>query len=274
MREGRTLEQVISPVVLWTLLLLTLIPFVYMLSFSVKDLGQFEHERWTVSFPFHWENFPAAFQAIQGYVFNSILVSAGAVLGVLALSALGGFAFARGKFPFKETLFYLVIGGMMIPGILYLVPKFILFREFGLMNTRWALWLPYWTEGQLFGIFLVRSSIEALPSDLFHAAEIDGASVWLRFRHVALPLIKPILATLAVLNVLFTWNDIIWPWLVLTDRSMMTIPIGLVCYRRSFLDLAGPIFSAYVIASVPLLLLFAATSRTFVRGLTSGAFKA
>ncbi|MFH1742110.1 MAG: carbohydrate ABC transporter permease [bacterium] len=276
MRENRLAapEGRLAQAILWILLVLTLIPCVIMLAFSVKDVGQLDHERWTILPPFHWENYTAALQAIHGYVWNSILASAGGVVGVLALSAMGGFAFARGRFRMKELLFYLVIGGMMIPGILYLVPKFVLFRNFGLLNSRWALWFPYWTEGQIFGIFLVRSSIEALPSDLFQAAEIDGASVWLRFRHVAIPLIAPVLATLAVLNVLFTWNDIIWPWLVLTDESMMTIPIGLVCYRRSFLDLAGPMFAAYTIASIPLLLLFAATSRTFVKGLTSGAFKA
>ena len=273
-RPQRTNEGIAAETVLWMLLVLTLIPCAVMLSFSVKDVGQLDHERWSLAPPYQWENYVAAFRVVRGYIWNSVLASGGAVAGVLLLSSLGGYAFARGRFPMKELLFYFVIGGIMIPGILYLVPKFVLFRDLGLLNTRWALWFPYWTEGQLFGIFLVRSSIEALPRDLFQAAEIDGASVWLRYRHVALPLITPVLATLAILNILFTWNDIIWPWLVLTDSHTMTLPIGLVMYRRSFMDLAGPIFAAYVLASIPLLLLFAATSRTFVRGLTSGAFKA
>lgn len=273
-RRRRSSVEYLPQAILWLLLIITLVPCVMTLLFSVKDTGQLDHERWSLSFPFHMENYGAALRALTGYVWNSVVASAGGLVGVLALSAMGGYAFARGRFPLKELLFYSVIGGMMIPGILYLVPKFVLYRDLGLLNTRWALWISYWTEGQLFGIFLVRSSIEGLPSDLFQAAEIDGASVWRRFWHVAIPLTKPVLATLAVLNILVTWNDIIWPWLVLTDDSMMTLPIGLVCYRRSFLDLAGPVFAGYAIASVPLLLLFGATSKTFVQGLTSGAFKA
>jgi ABC-type glycerol-3-phosphate transport system permease component len=259
---------------LLVLFALSFIPLAIMLNLSFKSIPQYEYERWIIKPPFHLANYLAAWQALRTYLCNSVIISAASAAGVIALSALGGYAFARGRFPLREPLFIFILCGMMIPGILYLVPKFILFRNLNLVNSRWGLLLAYWTEGQIFGIFLFRSHFESLPDGLFESAQMDGAGVWAQFRHIALPLSAPIISTLAVMNLMFTWNDIIWPWIVITDDRLRTISIGMSIFQQSFLENRGPMFAGYTIAALPLILIFCFTSRYFIKGLTSGAFKA
>ena len=253
---------------------LSLLPFAILLVLSFKSNVQFEHERWTFSWPLHPENYTAAWSVINTYILNSIIISSGSAVGVVLLSALAGFALARGRFRGRNGLFLLIISGLMIPGVLYLVPKFVLFSEFGLINTRWALWLAYWTEGQIFGIFLFRSYFGSLPEGLFEAARVDGAGPFAQFRHIALPMARPIAGTLAVINVMFTWNDIIWQWLAIRDDSQRTLAVGMFFFQQGHHHSWGPMFAGFVIASIPLILLFALASHWFIEGLTSGAFKA
>jgi len=256
------------------LLILSLLPFAITINLSFKNIPQFEHERWVIQGPFHWENYLEAWRVVKVYITNSILTSGLAAVGVVFLSAASGYAFARGQFPFKESLFLFIIAGLMIPGILYLVPKFVLYKSFHLVDTRWSLWVSYWTEGQIFGIFLFRSYFEGLPNDFFEAAEMDGANIWQCFRHIAMPLGKPIVGTLAVINVMFTWNDIIWPWIAISKDSLRTISIGLSVFQGQNLENWGPMFAGYTIAALPLIVLFVFTRKWFIEGLVSGAFKA
>jgi len=273
-RQFRKRPQWAAHLALGVLAALCLLPFAILLVLSLKSTSQFEHERWTFSWPLHPENYTAAWSVINTYILNSIIVSSGAAVGVVVLSALAGFALARGRFRGRNGLFLLIISGLMIPGVLYLVPKFVLFSDFGLLNTRWALWLAYWTEGQIFGIFLFRSYFESLPEGLLEAARVDGAGPFAQFLHIAFPMAKPIAGTLAVINVMFTWNDIIWQWLAISDDSQRTLAVGMFFFQEGHHHSWGPMFAGFVIASIPLILLFALASRWFIEGLTSGAFKA
>jgi len=165
---------------------------------------------------------------------------------------------------------------LMIPGVLTLVPAFLLVKTLGLMNTYWALILPYIAGGQIFAIFVLRSFIASLPEELFEAARLDGASTMQAFRNIVIPLSKPILVTIAIMNVLGTWNDYIWPLVTIPDSKLWTISVGIVTFGSSFrgLESWGPMFAGFVIASVPMVILFLFTMRYFIAGLTSGAIKA
>jgi multiple sugar transport system permease protein len=103
---------------------------------------------------------------------------------------------------------------------------------------------------------------------------MDGAGIWSRFRHIAIPLSKPIICTLAVMNILFTWNDIIWPWIAISEDKLRTISIGMSIFQRAFAENYGPMFAGFAVVSIPLIILFLFTTRAFISGLTSGAFKA
>jgi len=259
---------------LLVLLVLTFYPVVLLLLFSVKNNTQFYTERFTLSFPFYWGNFVAAWASgIAVYMGNSALYALVAVVLTLVAASLSAYAFARMRFIGKELLFYLILGLLMIPGVLTLVPSFVLMLEFKLLNTRWALWLPYAAGGQAFAIFVLRTFFAGLPEELFESARIDGASEFTVLRRITLPLSKPILGTLALLQIYGIWNDLVWPLTVITKPELKTVMVGLLGFTSQFNTDYGPLYAGYVIASLPLILLFALTSGLFVQGLTSGAIK-
>ncbi|MGB9681389.1 MAG: carbohydrate ABC transporter permease, partial [bacterium] len=135
--------------------------------------------------------------------------------------------------------------------------------------------LPYISGGQVFGIFILRSFIASLPEELFESARVDGASTLQTFFSIAIPLSKPILVTVAIMNILGTWNDYVWPLVTIPDGRLWTITVGIVSFSSQYggLEMWGPMFAGYVIASIPLIILFFFTMRYFIAGLTSGALK-
>lgn len=256
------------------LAVLTFAPFFFLLTLSVKDNAQFYKSFWAISPPFHWENFGGAAAELLPYLFNSVIVSGASVIGVAVLSCLAAYAFARFRFVGREVLYYMVLAVMMIPGILTLVPLFLLVRNLGLLGTRWALILPYIATGQVLAVFIMRSFFAGLPEELFEAARIDGAGELGAFWRIALPLTKPVLGTVAILQVLYTWNDYVWPFVVTSQTpTLRTLVVGLVAFQQRHFTEWGPLMAGYTLATLPLVILFFFTVRYFVEGLTSGALK-
>ena len=270
----------IRHLLLIALIAASLYPIFLMLITSTKDNTQFSQSFQGLVPPFHWSNYGAAWTAINPYLVNSVVVTLLTTAGVIACSALTGYAFARMRFFGKEILYYLVIALMMIPSVLTMVPEFILAQYFGLLDSWWSLILPYISGGIAFsggGIpfttFVLRSFFESLPGELFQAASLDGASELQTFWYLGLPLIRPAVGTVAILQILGTWNDYIWPSVALLSPSSFTIPVGLVYFEGHHTTEWGPLMAAYTLAAIPLVLLFAVASRTFIAGLTQGGLK-
>jgi multiple sugar transport system permease protein/raffinose/stachyose/melibiose transport system permease protein len=160
--------------------------------------------------------------------------------------------------------------------VLTLIPLFLLVKDMGLLNTYWVLILPYIAGGQAFAIFVLRSFIASQPEEIFESARIDGANEFTIYSRIALPMAKPILGTLAILSLLSTWNDYIWPSVTLRNPELWTISLQLVSFSSQWASLQqyGQMFAGYVVASIPLFLLFIFTMRLFIEGLASGAIKA
>jgi ABC-type glycerol-3-phosphate transport system permease component len=251
----------------------TFLPFYFLVITSFKNTSQMTHYFLRPVLPLHIENYGIAFRQLRGYFLNSVIVTSSSVVGVLAVSSLSAYAFARYSFIGKTVLFYAVITMLMVPAVLTLVPRFVWVKQLGLLNTHWALVLPYITGGQVFAIYLLRSFYAALPQELFDSAEVDGAGMFRTYMLIALPLCKPVLSIIAVMNTLSTWNDFIWPLVTLTDNSKRTVTVGLQYFVGQFQTNFGPLFAGYILASLPLLILFAFAMRPFVAGLTSGAIK-
>jgi len=250
-------------------------PFAVLLINSTKSPYQFWHtDPWEIAFPLHLvANYRYGIAKVWLSILNSMFYSAVVCGAVVLLSAFSAFVFARFKFRGKEFLFYSVIALMMVPGFLSLIPAFMLNKYLGLLNRRLVLILPYIAGGQVLGIFLLRVFFESQPSALFEAARIDGAGDLQLFRHVAAPLCAPMMATLAIMNTLAVWNDLIWPYMTVGDTKKW--PVALAIFNM-FQDGAvswGTLFAAYVLGSLPLLVLFIFASGCFVRGLASGAVK-
>jgi ABC-type glycerol-3-phosphate transport system permease component len=260
--------------VLLVLLALTFYPVILMIFFSFKSNTQFFTQRYTLSFPLHVQNYAEAWSGqLARYMLNSVIYATVSVILTLIPAGLAAYAFARMRFYGKEVLFYLILGLLMIPGVLTLVPAFVLLLRLDMLSTRWAFWLPYAAGGQAFAIFVLRTFFSALPEELFESARIDGATEIRCLLSIALPLSRSVFGTLALLQTYGIWNDLVWPITVNVNPDLRTIMVGLLQFRGLYRTEYGPLYAGYVIASVPLILLFAFTSRLFIRGLTSGAIK-
>jgi len=249
------------------------IPFILTLIISVKDLNQFNVNPYGITWPLNFDNYHQAWDVVAKYILNSIIYSSITCVGVLVIAGLSAYVFARFEFPGKQPLFFLVLALIMIPGILTLIPQFLLVKNLHLLNTWWALILPWIAGGQVGAIFILRTFYAALPEELFEAARIDGANEITIFTRIAMPLSQSILGVVAIFNVLATWNDIIWPLVTLQGDKLYPLALGIFSFRNQYYTVWGELMAGYVIASVPLILLFAFTSRLFVEGLAAGALK-
>jgi len=212
---------------------------------------------------------------LRGYTLNTLFVALATVLGVVFVASLSGYAFSRYRFPGRHFLFLVVVSIMMIPGVLTLVPGFLLVKELGLLNSYWVLILPYVAGGQIVAIFLFKGFFDGLPEDLFEAARMDGAGHLGIYWNIVMPLSKPIISVVAIINILGVWNNFLWPFITNTDGKYHVIPSGLFLLGKTEAATNFSIMNAaIVLSSIPLLLLFIYATRPFMKGVTSGAFKA
>ncbi len=268
------LSVIVAHSVLIFLLFLTMIPYMVMVIRSFKSLNQVGISQVFPTLPLHYGNYINAWNSISRFMLNSVIVVVFTLIGVLILSTITGYVFARYNFPGREFLFWLVMALLMIPGIVSLIPLFVLVAsDLRLKDNYLGLLFPYWAGGQVFAIFVLRTFFGSLPEELYESARLDGAGHLRLYWNITLPLSGPILSVIAILNILGTWNDYIWPLLILTNVKMRTVTIGLTFLRDTAFPRPGVEMAAYVIASIPMFLLFLATMRTFIRGITAGALK-
>jgi ABC-type glycerol-3-phosphate transport system permease component len=257
-------------------LVCTMAPFVIMIFKSFKNAEQNLYRPFVFSLPLHFENYSYAFLTVGPYIMNSIIITAAGTLLIIIISAMGAFVFARYNFPGKGFFYMAIIALMMVPGVLTLVPLFILSEKFGILNTKLAIILPGLRAQIPMAVFLTRAFMEGISKEMFEAASIDGAGMGRSFLNIALPLVKPILATVAILCILFFWNDIIWPSIALQTADQYTLAIGLKPFTAIIIEITknlGPVMAGYCIVSVPLLVAFFIASRQFIAGLSSGSIK-
>ena len=253
------------------------VPIWFLLIKSVKTPDQETLHPFSVTFPLFWENYGLAWLFVKDYILNTVVIALCQTFGALLVCSCCSYAFIRYKFPGKNVLFLIILSFMMVPGILTLIPQYrMVITNFNLVNNYFGVILPAIAGAVPMGVFLLNTFFSGLPKDLFEAAELDGASRIRQYFVVAIPLSVPILATLGIMQLMSAWNDLLWPSLILQDERMHTITIGLqpftTSYTQEYLSYGVP-FAGYVIVSIPLLVIFFFSSKQFIRGLTSGAFK-
>jgi sn-glycerol 3-phosphate transport system permease protein len=205
--------------------------------------------------------------------FNSVLVTAvGAVIKVV-LAVLTAYALVFVRFPGKKIIFALVLATLMVPPQVSLLPNYVLITDLGGADTYWGIILPGLATG--FGTFLLRQQFLTLPASIMEAAEIDGAGHWKRLTRIVVPISTPAIATVALVNIVFEWNEYLWPLVIVSDPHMMTLPVGLTLLQNSEsgADGYGLVMAGTVLVIVPVLVVFAAFQRYIVSGLTQGAVK-
>ncbi|MBL9205593.1 MAG: carbohydrate ABC transporter permease [Opitutaceae bacterium] len=257
------------------LALLTVLPLVIMTAMSAKDLGQLTLSFWAWPSPIRWENYAFGLKVTLHYLGNSLLVSGAVCVLTLVCAGLAAYAFSRFRFRGRQGLFGALLLALMLPNALLLVPLFLLCRELGLLDTPWALVLPQAAGALPLAILLLRTSFDGLSRELFDAARIDGASELRVLWHVVVPLSLPVFSTVAILNLLASWNNYIWPQLAVQTESLRTLPLGLafLVFEYDLKFQPGRVMAAYLMSSLPVLILFLFMTRPFVKGLTSGALK-
>lgn len=275
MSQGSRLRSILNHAGILVLLGLQLFPVYMMLQISVKDNRSFLTNPWLPEWPGNWQmqNWSVAIDLITPYLLNTFFVAILSTLGGLVLSVLGAYFFARYRMPGSGLLWAAFMLLMLMPAVANLVPLFNLLKHMSLLNSLWALVLVGIAGAQVFNILVLRNFIEDLPLELFEAAEMDGASHLRQIVTIVVPMSLPIIGTLAIIQFIERWNDFLLPLLILRDKDLFTVGVGLIYLDGEYVKQWGPIMAAFCVASLPLVVLFAFTMRWFVRGLASGAVK-
>jgi len=251
-------------------------PFLWMLGLSLKDNQELMLGTDAVfHFPYTLQNYLDIFRSssVFHWLMNSLIVSGCMTLGVLTLSSLAGYAFARLEFPMKKTLFVIVLMGLAVPEQAVIIARHQLFSEFHLHNTYLGLILPGLSAP--FGVFLMTQFFKAIPKEIDEAAIMDNASKFKIFWKVLLPLTIPAQATLAILTFLTSWNDYFWPLISATDKSMYTITIGIASSQTNFAQTEGLGFlsSQAIFSAIPIILVYIFFQKHIVTAVAGGAVK-
>jgi multiple sugar transport system permease protein len=277
--RAERIRTVVTYVVLFAVAILFAIPFLWSISTSLRTNAD------TVSgfslLPQHWTTmgYHDMFHKYDfaRYTANSAIIAGAVTLSNLFLASLGGYAFARLRFPGREALFMIVLGTLMIPDQLRLVPVYQMLVNIipkwlhtDLVNQRGVILIQLVSATSL---FLMRQYFLTIPRDLEEAAKLDGAGYFKTYRRVMLPLAGPALAAVAILMFQGTWNGLFWPAVLLQDRSEYTIPIALTFFRQIYSTQWPVLMAASVLAIVPILVLFVAFQRYFVAGVASSGVK-
>ena len=256
-------------------LLVMIVPFLWMLLASFKPEGEIRRSppTWWPADP-TFSNYSTLFSRLDfpTYFTNSVVVAVLTTLGNLLFCAAAGYALAKIDFIGRRPLFLLVLGTIMVPGIVTLVPLFVLVSNMGLVNTYAGLVLPFLATA--FGVFLMRQFMLSIPDPLLEAARIDGASELRIFWQIVIPLSRPALATLGILSFLASWNNFLWPLVAATTEDRYTLPVALALYsigqNRARYDL---LLAGSVVIVLPVLIVFLLLQRHFVRGIATTGIK-
>lgn len=210
---------------------------------------------------------------IGQYALNSVIATGTSVLAVLAFSSAAAFAFSRYRFRFKGVLLGMLSLGLVLPLQSYFIAQSTIFRDLYLTDTRLALIIPYTAMGIPLATYLLKVYLDAVPGELFEAARIDGAGDLRMFTLIALPLLKPGIATVAVFSALNTWNEFLLALLYIQDDSLKTIPTGLLAFSSRYVTDYGLLFSALSIITLPMVVIYIVFNRQITEGITAGAVK-
>jgi multiple sugar transport system permease protein/alpha-1,4-digalacturonate transport system permease protein len=204
---------------------------------------------------------------VLAWLDNSVIIAVVAVALTVFINLLCGYTFAKFRFPGRNILFFAILGALMVPIQVILVPEFLIVSWLGLLNTHLGVILPRAAEA--FGIFMVRQFMVSIPDELIEAARLDGAGEFAIFFRIVLPLSKPIIAVLVIFTFMWRWNDFAWPLVALTNQDMFTVPLGLNLLRGEVNPNWGNVMALALLSLLPMLAIFLAFQRYLVQGIAS-----
>jgi multiple sugar transport system permease protein len=252
----------------------TLMPLAWMVSASLMPAGDAN------TFPprllprvVTFEHYIALFTRLDlaRYLLNSTFVAVTTTLLALLLNSMAGYAFAKLSFGPRERLFKILLAALVIPGQVGMLPLFLMLKSMGLVNTLWGVMIP--GLAPIFAIFLIRQYALSIPDELLDAARVDGASEFRIFWTIVLPVLRPILVTLATFTFLSMWNDFMWPLIVLSENSKYTLPVALANLVGEHVQDTELMMAGSVLTLVPVMAVFLVMQRAYIRGVMMGSVK-
>jgi multiple sugar transport system permease protein len=253
---------------------ITLAPFIWMISTSFKSAES------VFTYPPQWipehptlEQYQRLFREVNFFQFfkNTVIVAFGITLFSLFLNSLGGYAFAKYRFPGREKIFALLLATMMVPGQITMIPVFLMLKSVGLINSYWGLIIP--AGASAFGIFLMRQFITTIPNDLIESARIDGCSEFRIYWTIILPLCKPVLAALGIFTFMGSWNAFLWPLIVMIKENMYTLPVALANLSGQYATKFGLLMAGAVVVVAPVIIVFILAQRYVIKGVAVTGLK-
>ncbi len=260
-------------VVMIVLAVAFLLPLVWMVSSSLKQ----EADVLTIPPDFipnqpQWSNYVQLFERVPIFVFNSVKLAAFNVVGILIVASMAGYAFGRLRFAGRDIAFMVLLATSIIPGIAYLIPQYIVFRQIGWIDTHYPLWVPR-VLTPVFATFLMRQSFKTIPNELEDAAKIDGASTFGIYWRIMLPQTKPVLAAIGVFTFLDSWNDLFGPLIFLNSENLQTLPVALAQFQGEYFSQISLLMAGSTISVVPVIIVFLMAQRYFIQGITMTGLK-
>ena len=278
-RPSRRTGRLARLLVVVALLALVLYPIAWMAGTSLKSPTEIASNMGLWPKHVTWHNYHEGWFGLPSITFgrffvNSLVIALGVVLANMASCLVTAYAFARLRFPLRRFWFAIMIGTLLLPNHVLIIPQYILFRHLGWINTPLPMIAPKVLATEAFFVFLMVQFMRGIPRDLDDAARIDGCSPYGVFRHVILPLVRPALVTTGIFSFIWTWNDFFTQLIYLNDLPRKTVPVGL----RMFMDATGqvslgPMFAMAVLSLLPVFFFFAAFQRLLVEGINTAGLK-
>ena len=268
--------KTLTTLVLWFVGILTVFPFIWMISTSFKGIND------VYNFPIEWipknptidgyrNLFAGEFSFITFYR-NSIFVAAMALVGTFFSCTMAGYAYSKINFVGRDKIFLIKLSTTMIPGMVTMLPTFIIYRTLGLVNTLTALWLPMFFGGA-FGVMLMRQNMISVPNELIESAKIDGAGHPRIYWSIMLPTVKPAIATLLFMYFLWTWNDYERPLIYIQSRHLFTLPFAVNYFANEQTQNVPAIMAANVVSMSVIMIMFFLCQKYFVRSVVTSGIK-
>ncbi len=254
--------------------LLMVFPFYWMFTTALKDnAGAVRFPPQWIPDTLHWDNFSTAFKTAPfgRYFFNSIIVTVSCVIVTGVTTILGAFAFSRLRFPGKTLVFSMLISLMMVPFEMLTITNYQTVAKLGLMNTKTALIFPFMSS--IFYTFILRNFFDSVPDSLYQSARVDGASNWFYLWRVMVPIARPSLMTIVLLNAIASWNSFMWPMLVTNEPTSYTLTMGLLVFTSEGGPEPNLQMAASTIVVVPIIILFLFARKQIINGVARGGIK-
>ena len=260
-------------VIMIVLAIMFLLPLIWMIGSSLKPESDVLKVPPTF-LPFHpdWSNYAEVFRIIPTYFWNSVKLATLNVSGILVTSSLAGFAFGRLHFWGRNFFFMVVLSTAIVPGIVYLIPQYILFSKIGWIDTHYPLWVPR-VFTPVFATFLMRQAFITLPQDLEDAGRIDGSSTFGIYLRIMLPQTKPTLAAIGMFTFLDSWNDLFGPLIFLNTPSLQTLPVAMAEFQTQYFTRVSLLMAAATISVLPVLIIYLVAQRYFIQGITTSGLR-